>query len=91
MNEEMFTSMQLMKPYSKKNPVHVHTTTKEDIKEFKNNMKNSRKDDTRKMMKLSNLYPKDLLFINRNMNLVRSINKRCGSLVNRINIMARYA
>ena len=25
------------------------------------------------------------------MNLVRSVNKRCGSLVNRVNIMARFA
>lgn len=25
------------------------------------------------------------------MNLVRSVNKKCGSLVNRINVMARYA
>lgn len=38
-----------------------------------------------------NLFPKDLLFLNRNMNLVRSVNKKCGSLVNRINVMARFA
>ena len=37
------------------------------------------------------LFPKELLFVNRNMNLVRSVNKKCGSLVNRINVMARYA
>ena len=46
------------------------------------------KDDIRKMMKE---VPTELLFVNRNMNLVRSVNKKCGSLVNRINVMARYA
>lgn len=49
------------------------------------------KDEIREMMKQTDLFPKELLFVNRNMNLVRSVNKRCGSLVNRINLMARYA
>jgi aarF domain-containing kinase len=39
----------------------------------------------------TNKLPKDLLYINRNMNLVRSINKRMGSKVNRINVMVKCA
>lgn len=39
----------------------------------------------------TNKFPKDLLYISRNMNLVRSINKRLGSKVNRINLMAKYS
>lgn len=39
----------------------------------------------------TNKFPKDLIYINRNMNLVRSINKRLGSQVNRINLMAKYS
>ncbi|CAD8165848.1 unnamed protein product [Paramecium pentaurelia] len=86
-NEEMFASMQLMKPYQMKQPVHCHQVTKEDVMKLQLKMK----DEIREMMKQTDLFPKDLIFVNRNMNLVRSVNKRCGSLVNRINIMARYA
>ena len=39
----------------------------------------------------SNKFPDELIFVNRNMNLIRSINKRLGSIVNRINVMAKYA
>lgn len=49
------------------------------------------KEDFRKVMKEVKLFPKELLFVNRNMNLVRSVNKKCGSLVNRVNVMARFA
>ena len=50
---------------------------------FKKDFKDSIGDTTK--------YPQDLIFIQRNMNLIRSINKRMGSLVNRINVMAVYA
>jgi len=49
------------------------------------------KDDFRRVMAEVKLFPKELLFVNRNMNLVRSVNKKCGSLVNRVNVMARFA
>jgi len=49
------------------------------------------KGDFRKMLGDTSKFPKDLLYINRNMNLVRSINKRLGSKVNRINLMAKYS
>lgn len=43
------------------------------------------------MMSDMNKFPKELMFVGRNMNLVRSLNKRIGSVINRINIMAKYA
>jgi len=43
------------------------------------------------MMGDTSKFPNELIFINRNMNLVRSINKRMGSKINRINIMANYS
>lgn len=49
------------------------------------------KEDMRMVLKQANLLPPDLLFVNRNMNLVRSVNKKCGSLINRINLMANVA
>lgn len=49
------------------------------------------KEDFRKMLGDTSKFPDELIFIGRNMNLVRSINKRCGSPVNRINIMAKYS
>ena len=85
-NEDLFASMQLMRPYQQGKPI-TNRITKEDVMKMQVQMK----EDVRKMMKEVNLFPQELLFVNRNMNLVRSINKKCGSLVNRINIMARYA
>jgi aarF domain-containing kinase len=49
------------------------------------------KEDAKKLLHEVHLFPKALLFVNRNMNLVRSVNKKCGSVVNRINVMARFA
>ncbi|KAM3147194.1 hypothetical protein pb186bvf_000910 [Paramecium bursaria] len=86
-NDQMFASMQLMKPYQYKKPVHSHQLTSDEVLQLQLKMK----DEIREMMKQTDLFPKELLFVNRNMNLVRSVNKRCGSLVNRINLMARYA
>lgn len=61
--------------------------TKQDVYELQLKFKG----DFRKMLGDTNKFPKDLLYINRNMNLVRSINKRLGSKVNRINLMAKYS
>lgn len=86
-NEELFASMQLMRPYKLNKPIQDHIATKEEVLAMQYQMK----EDIRKLMKEVHLFPKQLIFVNRNMNLVRSINKKCGSLVNRVNIMARSA
>jgi aarF domain-containing kinase len=85
-NEEVFASMQLMRPYKASKPVSEALTPDEIM-----GMQLRMKDDVRKLMKEADKFPQELLFVNRNMNLVRSVNKKCGSLVNRINVMARYA
>lgn len=36
-------------------------------------------------------FPDELIFLGRNMNLVRSINKRLGSVINRVNVMVKFA
>lgn len=42
-------------------------------------------------MKQTQNFPKELLFISRNMNLVRSLNKYYGGIADRISIMAKSA
>ena len=79
--------MQLMRPYRHAKPIHLHQLSKEEVFEMQMKMKN----DVREVLKQANLFPSDLLFVNRNMNLVRSVNKKCGSLINRINLMAKVA
>lgn len=43
------------------------------------------------MLHDTSLFPEELIYLGRNINLVRSINKKCGSLVNRVNVMAKYS
>lgn len=49
------------------------------------------KKDLKRMLGNTELLPAALLFIGRNMNLVRSINKDLNSPVNRIHLMASKA
>ncbi len=49
------------------------------------------KQDLKRLMGNSRLLPEQLLFVGRNMNLVRSINKSLLSPVNRIQLMANKA
>jgi aarF domain-containing kinase len=43
------------------------------------------------MMNDANALPKELIFVGRNMNIVRSLNKQFGSSINRINVMAEVS
>ena len=49
------------------------------------------KSKIRELMKHTMNFPKELLFIGRNMNLVRSLNKHYGGIGERIPIMAQSA
>ena len=77
-----------MRPYKKGRDINKqNNVSRKEIYE----MQLKFKDELRKMLGDTNKFPDDLIFIGRNMNLVRSINKHCGSAVNRINIMAKYS
>eukprot|EP01116_Phalansterium_solitarium_P001970 TRINITY_DN1182_c0_g2_i1.p1 TRINITY_DN1182_c0_g2~~TRINITY_DN1182_c0_g2_i1.p1 ORF type:complete len:529 (-),score=159.02 TRINITY_DN1182_c0_g2_i1:168-1754(-) len=82
-----FASMQLMKPYTPSRAVHIETTTKQDIAR----MQAEAKEKVRTLLEDSSLIPRELIFVGRNMNLVRANNKEAGSPVNRVNIMCRWA
>lgn len=43
------------------------------------------------MMKETINFPKELIFVGRNMNLVRSLNKHHGGVADRISILAKSA
>jgi aarF domain-containing kinase len=49
------------------------------------------KDKVKQFLKNTDRLPKELIFIGRNLNLIRSNNKALGSPVNRVNLMAHYA
>ncbi|KAI8354585.1 ABC1 family-domain-containing protein [Choanephora cucurbitarum] len=84
----MFASITLQRPFSEKKALHLdqHVDVK-DMYELQVNMKERIKN----FLRDQELFPKELIFISRNMNIVRANNKSVGSPINRINIMARWA
>lgn len=83
----MFASITLQRPFSGKKAVHVSDIDVKDMYELQSEMK----DRIKHFLQDQALFPKELIFISRNMNIVRANNKAVGSPVNRINIMARWA
>ena len=49
------------------------------------------KDDIRDIMSSDRGFPEELIFLGRNMNLIRSINKYYGSKIDRVSIMVDTA
>ena len=86
MDGDMFASMQLMKPYSTSKPVGVKRTREEIVK-----MQKEAKANIKQVLANTELIPRELIFVGRNMNLVRANNKHLDSPVNRVNILASRA
>ncbi|KAG0240251.1 hypothetical protein BGW41_007090 [Actinomortierella wolfii] len=87
---QMFANATLLKPYNMNRSPSIQsssTTSLLDAYELQQRMKSSLKD----FLTNSELLPRELIFIGRNMTLVRANNKTLGSPVNRINRMARWA
>lgn len=87
---QSFASATLQRPWKMTStPLHLQTLkyTVQDIYEMQINAKDKVSD----FLKNTDKLPKELIFIGRNLNLIRSNNKAMGSPVNRINIMANYA
>lgn len=85
-DEQYFASATLMRPITKGKPISQGYSNKELYE-----LQLKFKEDFRKLLGDTSKFPSELIFIGRNMNLVRSINKYMGSVVNRINIMAEYS
>ncbi|KAI9096656.1 ABC1 family-domain-containing protein [Phlyctochytrium arcticum] len=86
---ELFASSTLQKPWTPNKVIHVdpHINSMNELFEKQQKMKET----VRNFLKDTELVPKELIFLGRNMNLVRANNKSLGSPVNRINIMANRA
>jgi aarF domain-containing kinase len=85
----LFASATLQRPYNPKKAVHLgsQTVTMKDVYE----MQTVSKERVKKLLTDTEKIPRELIFLGRNLNLVRSYNKFLGSPVNRVNIMARWA
>ncbi|KAI8989998.1 ABC1 family-domain-containing protein [Pilobolus umbonatus] len=83
----MFASITLQRPFSGKKAVHLQDFDVKDMYELQSHMKERIKN----FLQDQALFPRELIFISRNMNIVRANNKATGSPVNRINIMAKWA
>src|SRR5438067_2069975 len=87
---EIFASATLMRPYREKAAIHVpsgQTFTLQDVYE----MQMAAKERLKRFLSDTELIPRELIFVARNMNIVRSLNRELGSPVNRINIMGLWA
>jgi aarF domain-containing kinase len=80
---ESFVGATMMKPYNSKKKLSDRPT-KNEIYEMQLKFK---KQLDKQMNNFSNL-PKELIFVGRNMNLIRSLNKKAGSIVDRISMLA---
>ncbi|KAI8393653.1 ABC1 family-domain-containing protein [Radiomyces spectabilis] len=88
-DSNIFASITLQKPFSPNKAVHLgkQTLNAHDMYELQVNLKHRIK----YFLQDQALFPRELIFISRNMNIVRANNKVLGSPVNRINVMARWA
>lgn len=89
-DSQMLANATLLKPYNMDRSPNITTsgnTSVLDAYEIQMKLKTSLKD----FLVNSELLPKELIFIGRNMTIVRANNKTLGSPVNRINRMARWA
>ena len=84
----LFASATLQKTWVPGRAVHVNT--KQSLSTLFERHKNA-KDRLKGFLKDTQLVPRELVFIGRNMNNVRANNRSMGSPVNRINIMAYHA
>ncbi|CAO3601147.1 unnamed protein product [Absidia cylindrospora] len=83
---DMFASITLQKPFVAGKPVQQSATLK-DIYEFQSGIKARLKH----FLEDQAQFPRELIFLLRNMEIVRGNNKMVGSPVNRLNIMASWA
>ncbi|KAI9022757.1 ABC1 family-domain-containing protein [Phycomyces nitens] len=84
----MFASLTLQKPFSPQKAVHLQQNVNmQDVYEMQINAKERIKN----FLKDQSLFPREIIFVSRNMNIMRANNRQVGSPVNRINIMARWA
>lgn len=88
---EFFASMQLIKPFSSKKGVQSVNTREKLTKYQIAKMQQAAKERVQTVLKHTRSIPRHLIFVGRNMNIVRANNKDLGSPVNRVAILGEYA
>lgn len=73
-----------MKPFNKQKGLNGPLSTQDIYK-----LQLKLKEDLKTLISDTDKVPKEIIFVNRNMNLVRSLNKMLGSPVDRVGLMAR--
>lgn len=76
----------MMRPYDQNKNIYQKISDNDVIK-----MQSKMKDDIREIMSSDKGFPDELIFLGRNMNLIRSINKFYGSKIDRVSIMVDTA
>ena len=85
---DFFASLQLIKPFSsKKGVIDTKTLNRKDLVR----MQLDAKKRVQQVLGHTRTIPRHLIFVGRNMNIVRANNKDLGSAVNRVGILAEYA
>ncbi|CAG8709422.1 7906_t:CDS:10, partial [Cetraspora pellucida] len=87
---ELFVSATLMKPYTSQTALHISSTQAATLRDAYE-MQMAVKDRIRKFLADTELIPRELIFVGRNMNIVRALNRELGSPVNRVNLMGNWA
>ncbi|KAJ3058686.1 hypothetical protein HK102_010363, partial [Quaeritorhiza haematococci] len=87
---EMFASSTLQKPWSPSKAMHVKEAGMPSLMEVYE-LQVQAKERVKRFLSDTEKTPLELVFIGRNLNIIRSNNKTLGSPVNRINIMAHWA
>ncbi|CAG8769499.1 825_t:CDS:2, partial [Acaulospora morrowiae] len=75
---ELFISSQIMKPYNPQTALHISSTQTVSLKDTYE-MQMAVKDRIKQFLTDTELIPRELIFIGRNMNIVRSLNRELGS------------
>jgi aarF domain-containing kinase len=88
----LFASATLMRPYNpaQKKALHISSTEAVPIQDVYE-MQMAVKHRIKQFLHDEELIPRELIFIGRNMNIVRALNRELGNPVNRINTMGLWA
>ncbi|KAL0489996.1 ABC1 family protein [Acrasis kona] len=86
---QLLASATLQRPYNAKKAVHIKSEAFNFADVYE--MQVAAKDRLKSYLANTSIIPLELIFVGRNMNLVRANNKAMGSPVNRVNMMAERA
>ncbi|KAJ1982069.1 hypothetical protein H4R35_000462 [Dimargaris xerosporica] len=88
---DLLASLTLLRPFSSRQPAGLLHHEPQVSQRALYEMQLAIKARARNFLTNTDQFPKAFIFVGRNMNMVRALNKAMGSPVNRVTIMANYA